>query len=288
MRLKARPFVVLGLCLLILLPVIVLANDEGSEGQRIVIRNNNLADSGFGIYIGPRDDEFLITGNTITKNAEGIRLTGIKAGNFIRNNRILDNLAGITLRDEYADNEEGFVKYPVDPKDIHISENEFSGNDDGNILNMLKGDDPDKEEAEEEASDSSQQEASGSDSPDNDGSSSETETEDSKTEEASESTDSPDQNENAGGSEPKDASSAEEENDTDENASESSEELASSDSDSNNHANTNDSEESTETDINEDTHGSGSGSSEANVAFWARPLVLAGAAVASFVLVLAL
>lgn len=120
-----------------------------------MIRNNTLSDSGFGIYIGPRNEKVLIEGNRLTGNAEAIRLTGVKKKNVVRNNRIVDNLAGITIRDLYSSNEKGYVKYLVNPEDIVISGNNFSNNDEGNILNFL-------EDADEQVSNTSE-ESSGPD-----------------------------------------------------------------------------------------------------------------------------
>lgn len=119
-----------------------LAGDRDKDSKTnqpgLVIKNNKLAGSGFGVYVGPRDEEVLIKGNTITGNAEGIRLTGVKKENLLIDNRIIDNLAGITLRDRYSDNKKGFIKYPVNPENIKIRSNEFSGNEAGNILNFLE------------------------------------------------------------------------------------------------------------------------------------------------------
>lgn len=129
----------LGVFLFFSAPLADDANEQSKGGPpRLVIKNNKLSDSGFGIYIGPRDEEVLIKGNTITGNAEAIRLTGVKAENLVTDNRIVDNLAGITLRDRYSDNKEGYVKYPVDPEDINIRSNEFRNNEAGNIINFLE------------------------------------------------------------------------------------------------------------------------------------------------------
>ncbi len=129
-------------------------NNNGDQ-PRLVIKNNRLSGSGFGIYIGPRDEEVLITGNTLTGNAEAIRLTGVKKENLVTDNRIVDNLAGITVRDMYSANEKGYIKYPVDPDNIQIRSNQFRGNEEGNIINLL-------EKAEEEDSDSAESNPTGS------------------------------------------------------------------------------------------------------------------------------
>lgn len=137
------------------------ASEDGDE-PRLVIRNNELSNSGFGVYVGPRDEKVLIQGNTLTGHAEAIRLTGVKDENVVRNNRIANNLAGITIRDFYSDNEEGYVNYPVDPEDIKISNNEFVKNEEGNIIKLLEengftgeGSDQENQEGETTADDSS-------------------------------------------------------------------------------------------------------------------------------------
>jgi len=129
----------LSLFLLVLQPLTITGfAEEKGDPSRLVIRNNELSGSGFGIYIGPRDEEVIIKGNTLRGNAEAIRLTGVKDRNLVTGNRIVDNLAGVTLRNYYSDNDEGYVKYPVDREDIRITDNTFSGNEAGNVINMLE------------------------------------------------------------------------------------------------------------------------------------------------------
>lgn len=129
----------LGVFVFTFVPIADDTNERNKgDAPRLVIKNNELSNSGFGIYIGPRDEEVLIQGNTITGNAEAIRLTGVKKENLVTDNKILNNLAGITLRDRYSDNKEGYVKYPVDPENIKIKSNEFRNNEAGNIINFLE------------------------------------------------------------------------------------------------------------------------------------------------------
>ncbi|MBS3765809.1 hypothetical protein KGY71_04735 [Candidatus Bipolaricaulota bacterium] len=140
---RARRFLVFtGIVLVVVgLTFGVLADStDAKDESRIIIKNNTLSDSGFGIYVGPkaRDHEYVIEGNKILNNAEAIRLTGLRNQAYIRNNDIQENIAGITLRDKYADNEEGFVKYPMNPENIFISDNNFFNNEEGNILNFLE------------------------------------------------------------------------------------------------------------------------------------------------------
>ncbi|MBS3765405.1 right-handed parallel beta-helix repeat-containing protein [Candidatus Bipolaricaulota bacterium] len=112
---------------------------DTEDGEpRIVIRNNFLSDSGFGVYVGARNDEVIIEGNRISENAEAVRLTGVKNKTYVRNNEILQNIVGITLRNRYSDNEKGYIERPVDLEDIFISDNDFLNNEEGNILNLLK------------------------------------------------------------------------------------------------------------------------------------------------------
>lgn len=124
------------------------AAEEAKEDRGIVIRNNVLSDSGFGIYVGSRGDEVFIENNVIRENAEAVRLMGIRRHSLVRYNDIKDNLVGITLRDMYSDNVEGYVKRPLNLEDVVISGNNFLNNEDGNILDLLT----EGEEEEEEGS----------------------------------------------------------------------------------------------------------------------------------------
>lgn len=131
---------------------------ETESGDRgIIIRNNDIQNSGFGVYVGPRDDRLTIVSNLIKNNGEGVRLTGVKSRNVVRNNDIVDNVLGISLRDRYSHNEKGYIDYPVDPEDIVISGNRFESNSDGNVLNLLR----DLEIQQEKTSEGSPEETSG-------------------------------------------------------------------------------------------------------------------------------
>lgn len=145
-----RYFIVFAVCLLLLFGGRYLTvgseMEEMKEDQkpvsegRIVIKNNNLGDSGFGIYLGSRADEIVLENNYISKNAEGIRLLGTKNFTYLRRNEVVDNVIGLKIQDTYSDNDKGAVKKPVDLQKIIREDNVISDNELQNILKELEND----------------------------------------------------------------------------------------------------------------------------------------------------
>lgn len=137
----------LVLSLLVVLPPTYIRAEEGgeldkdqkpvSEG-RIVIKNNTLGDSGFGVYVGNRKDEIELKNNIIKGNAEGIRLLGTKNYVYLRKNKVINNLIGVKIQDTYSSNEKGLLKMPVNLQKIIMEGNRITGNDLQNVLNLAK------------------------------------------------------------------------------------------------------------------------------------------------------
>lgn len=115
-----------------------------SEG-RIVIRNNTIEDSGFGIYLGSREDEVKLKNNLIQGNGEGIRLLGTKNYSYLRGNRITDNVIGLKIQDTYSNNDKGLQDKPVNLEKIILKGNKIQGNEMQNILNEVKKKDESQE-----------------------------------------------------------------------------------------------------------------------------------------------
>lgn len=109
-----------------------------TSASRIVIRNNTLTDSGFGIYVGPRDDKMVVVGNRIKNNAEGIRIVGTTNLNKIRNNRIVENLIGVKVQDTYYSNTKGPIPFPdMKIQSIVLRGNYIAGNQQYGVLKLL-------------------------------------------------------------------------------------------------------------------------------------------------------
>lgn len=142
--------ILLSIAAVILYVCLSLANGPGNEGvQRgkdevqeelalkpnIVIRNNVIGDSGFGVYIGPREDTITVIDNIIIDNGEGIRLMGTKGKHFISGNTITDNIIGVRVTDYY----QGITFLDMAVSLITIRSNTIAGNEDHNLLNLTSG-----------------------------------------------------------------------------------------------------------------------------------------------------
>jgi len=107
----------------IALGVVVLGatTPKESEEPNLIIRNNTIADNGFGIYLGWGGTWITeITGNEIKNNGEGIRV--VNAYTYIRDNVIEDNITGIKVTAEHQGKEVTQIK------GLFVSENSITDN----------------------------------------------------------------------------------------------------------------------------------------------------------------
>lgn len=114
------------------------AQEESALAPNIIIRNNTIGDSGFGVYIGPRGgrkESLLIVDNIIIDNGEGIRVMGTEGKNLISNNTITNNIVGVRI----ADVHQGRFIPDMAVSLISIHSNTIADNKEHNLLNVTSG-----------------------------------------------------------------------------------------------------------------------------------------------------
>jgi parallel beta-helix repeat protein len=114
------------------------AQEELALAPNIIIRNNTIGDSGFGVYIGERGgrkDSVLIVDNIIIDNGEGIRVLGTEGKNLVLNNTITNNIVGVRI----ADVHQGRFIPGMAVSLISIHSNTIADNKEHNLLNVTSG-----------------------------------------------------------------------------------------------------------------------------------------------------
>jgi hypothetical protein len=108
----------------------VMAWGQETDYQpNLIIENNVISDSGFGIYLGWGGTwTALIRDNEITGNGEGIRLVNLAA--YIEGNRILDNIIGLKVTPEHEEELVAQVEW------VLLRYNLFEGNELYAVLNL--------------------------------------------------------------------------------------------------------------------------------------------------------